>query len=132
MINITEKALETIQEEIEFLTGIEEDNLEFSDMGLVLFVRKQSCSPMTEGGHLEIGVAVEPKGKYENNSKYKVIDTLKELGDLPIFIEDQALEMIGERSTIEIDSRGALEKELLIRNGPIKDLGSCEVRIKRK
>ncbi|NVM30153.1 MAG: hypothetical protein HWN65_15015 [Candidatus Helarchaeota archaeon] len=132
MIFLTEKAKEAIEEEIEFYVGIEDETLQVSDMGLILFVRKQSCSPITEGGHKEIGVGVEPTQKYLSNEKFSKVETLNELHDIPVFIEKAALEMLEGRPTIEIDSRGALEKELLIRDGPVVDLGSCRVTFSRK
>lgn len=132
MIILTDNAKEAIEEEIEFYVGMEGENLQISDMGLILFVRKQSCSPMTEGGHKEIGVGVEPTQKYLSNEKFSKVETLNELHNMPVFIEKAALGMLEGRNTIEIDSRGALEKELLVRDGPVVDLGSCEVTFSRK
>ncbi len=130
MIVLTEKAKDTIQEDLEFYLDMEE-GLQRSDMALILYVRNQKCSGMTEGGHLYIALSVEPLGKYKTNVKFSQLEILPDLQDLPVYIEDEARNMLADRSSIEIDSRGALEKELLIRDGPIKDLGSCQVRIKR-
>jgi hypothetical protein len=131
MIILTEKAKETIQEDLEFYLDMEEENLQISDMGLILYVRNQKCSGMTEGGHLYVAVAVEPLKDYQRNAKYRQLETLMDLQNLPVFVEDEAEKMLANRPSIEIDSRGALEKELIILDGPIKDLGSCQVRIKR-
>ena len=131
MITLTEKAKETIKEELEFYIEAEGENLKATDMVLILFVRKQSCSPMTEGGHKEIGVGVGPFQKYSAETKYSEFEILEEIENLPVFIEKEARDMLKETTSIEIDSRGALEKELIIRNGPVIDLGSCSVTFKR-
>ncbi|MHA1649559.1 MAG: hypothetical protein ACTSYB_05140 [Candidatus Helarchaeota archaeon] len=132
MFVLTNKAKEAIQEDLEFYLSMEEENLQRSDLGLILFVRKQSCSPMTDGGYLEVGVAVEPIKNYQSTANYKKVEILKDLQDLPVFVEDKALKMLGDRKIVEIDARGSIEKELIIRDGPIKDLGACEVRFSRK
>ena len=131
MIILTDKAKEAIQEELDFYLSMEDEQLQIHDMGLILFVRKQSCSPMTEGGHKEIGVGVELIKTYQKNPKFELIENLSDLENLVVFIEKDALEMLRGRTTIEIDSRGAIEKELVVVDGPIIDLGSCEVRFKR-
>ena len=35
--------------------------------------------------------------------------------------------MLNDREVVEVDSRGVLEKELFIRDGPVVDLGACKV-----
>ncbi len=131
MINLTEKAKETIREELEFYIEAEEENLKIADMALTLFVRKQSCSPMTEGGHKEIGVGIGPIHKYEEDPNYSKLEVLDEINNLSVYIEKEAFDMLKGITTVEIDARGALEKELVIRDGPVIDLGSCKVTFKR-
>ena len=79
MITLTDKAKETIREEIEFYIEAEDENLKMADMALSLFVRKQSCSPMTEGGHKEIGVGVGPIQKFTKEPTYSVLENLEEI-----------------------------------------------------
>jgi len=131
MITLTEKAKETIKEELEFYIDAEEEDFKTEDMAVILFVRKQSCSPMTEGGHKEIGVGVGPIQKYTADPNYSELEILKELDNLPVYIENEARDMLKGISSVEIDARGALEKELIIRDGPVIDLGSCRVTFKR-
>ncbi|MHA1360421.1 MAG: hypothetical protein ACTSRC_20045 [Candidatus Helarchaeota archaeon] len=131
MIVLTDKAKEAIQEDLDFYLDMEEENLQQSDLGLILYVRNQKCSGMVEGGFLYVAVAIEPIKNYKNNHKFANLEFLADFQMLPVYIEDKAQKMLAGRSIIEIDSRGTYEKELLLRDAPIKDLGSCEVRFKR-
>ncbi|MHA1264386.1 MAG: hypothetical protein ACTSRS_04045 [Candidatus Helarchaeota archaeon] len=131
MLELTDKAREALLEEIKFYIEVEEGKLQASDLALILFVRTQSCSPMTEGGFKEIGVGLDTVQKQRKDPRYAFIENLKELNDLPVFIEKEALAMLEDRTTLVIDARGALEKELIVKNGPVIDLGSCRVTFKR-
>ena len=87
---------------------------------------------MMEGGHKEVGVSVDSAEKYKTNPHYHELGTLESMQNIPIFIEDEARQMFEDRAKIEIDARGALEKELLIRHTPVIDLGACRVPSKSK
>ena len=57
---------------------------------------------------------------------------LKEKGYALLAVKSRSVDVTKKPGVIFKEVRTQLEKELIVRDGPIKDLGSCKVTIKRK
>ncbi|MBD3227388.1 MAG: hypothetical protein GF329_04295 [Candidatus Lokiarchaeota archaeon] len=118
---------EYIKSEIKDLLELEE-NKKFEDVGFIIFMRKASCGKMTEGGWKEAACTIELFENYQKNYDLKLLENIKIL-NLPIYMENEAIKLFNKREIVEFEVKGAVVKELKIKDAPMVDLGDCRVKI---
>lgn len=118
---------EYIKSEIKDLLELEE-NKKQEDIGFIIYMRKASCGAMTEGGWKEVACTIDLFENYHKKYNMKLLEQEK-IENLAIYIQNEALDLLRDRDTIEIEVKGVIIKEIKIKDAPMIDLGECKVRI---
>jgi hypothetical protein len=121
---------EAVEEEIDSLVTdlLDFEEIQEKDIGFIIFLRKASCGKMTEGGWKEVACTVEVFENYRKNYDIKIFEG-ENIVDLPIYIENEALDLLKEKKIIELEVKGSIIKEIKVKDAPMVDLGDCRVKI---